>query len=102
MPNETVKEDEQLIEVFGMRVDFVSGPVERVYSLGEYTIVAFSAQDGSTTFRAYVKTEMVDTDFPTLETALVGAVAFKYDGPDSKAPMYFMRMVGAHIPVVVL
>lgn len=101
----------QVIEVYGVQVNFPFGEVLRVRSIAEYTIVEYAryvvrdvVADESPRFRAYVKTKMVcdaeggegeGVTYYSVDDALVAAIAFKYQGASSEAPLYFMRMIGA-------
>jgi len=94
MPSIKHLRSKQIIELFGNEFDFVHGRVERIQTLGQYTVVEYVKRGGSTAFRAYVEKTPVEIEFPTLEAAMVAAVAFNY-GEDIKSALYFLRMIGA-------
>jgi len=95
------------IEVYGKKVEFPHGEVQRVRSIAEYTIVEYAryvirdvGADEPPRFRAYVKTEMICDSagglaYCDVDEALVAAIAFKYQHVNSEAPLYFLRMIGA-------
>ena len=108
---ESVTTSQCTIEIHGKKVAFPFGEVQHVHSIAEYTIVEYAryvirdvVADESPRFRAYVKAEMIrDPEggeatgvvFHDVDEALVAAIAFKYQGTSSEAPLYFLRMIGA-------
>lgn len=50
-------------------------------------------QGNGLAFRAYCEGEEIPVSFDSLEEAMVGAVAYRLDGPESQASRYFFRMV---------
>jgi hypothetical protein len=46
-------------------------------------------------FSAYINGTATGHSYSPLDAAFVGTIAWKYDGLNSQAAMYFMRMIGA-------
>ncbi|WP_367139482.1 hypothetical protein [Saccharothrix sp. HUAS TT1] len=85
---------------------FPWGPIDAVHTIGPYEIVEFRwdasrgprgrwTQHGTTFFHPYVNGCDTERYHSTLDGALVDAVAFRSEGPNSSAGYYFLRMIGA-------
>ena len=84
---------------------FPWGEVRQVHSIGDIEVVEFYGrqyEDGQTSpdvdrsvslFHPYLNGEDLNQSYDTLDGAVVGAIAFKYEGSDSRAAYYFWRMV---------
>ncbi len=82
------------------------GEVIAVHSIGEYDIIEFYPKEyisGRGTgkidynhkqYHAYINGKDTNHSYYTLEGAIVGAIAQKFDGLNSQAAMYFCKMVG--------
>ena len=80
---------------------FPWGRIVAVHTIGDYEIIEYLARksDGCT-----LTTELTDThmfhvngqscDFPSLDYALIGAIAMKYNGNDTHATYYACKMLG--------
>lgn len=86
--------------------NFWLGQVVKVHTVGPYAAVEYLervAQGGTLTkeigtthaFLSYVDNESTNHIYHSLEAAIVGAIAYKFDGPNSQATTYFCKMVGA-------
>ncbi len=87
--------------------EFTWGEIIKFYELEEYTIASFypkwndvkneerkSYHKGKRIyFYAWVNKKSVGMHFNTLEEAIVGGIAYKHEGPNSQALLYFMRMI---------
>lgn len=86
---------------------FAWGPIVKVHEIGEYQIVEFLrdlsnfhltgqanpyADHGATQFHPYINGRDTGTYYRTLDSALVGCVAYKREGPNGRAADYFDRM----------
>lgn len=97
----------------GSRMDpyggkFPWGPIMETHQIGPYTILeylddrsAFShAEDwvhhGRTLYHLFIDGKNTFVSALSLDAALAGAIAYRLDGPDSRAGDYFMRMVGGN------
>jgi hypothetical protein len=85
--------------------DFPWGPIERVHEIGEYQIVEYHPQvfknccgtgeyHEYTHYHSYRDGKDCRTSYETLDEALIGVIACKYDGANSQAAAYFGRMIG--------
>ena len=89
---------------YGMR--FPWGPVIEVHQIANYTILEYledlSRYDqpelwyrhGRTLYYVYVDGKSTNVSALSMDAALVGAIAYRRDGANSRAGDYFMRMVG--------
>lgn len=84
------------ITLAGGRVDlFVWGKVIKVHTIGDLTIVEYeNSFDNQVLFHAYYGDLDTHESFGTLDIAIVGALGYKYDGRNSQACRYFVRMIG--------
>lgn len=83
---------------------YVWGKVKAVHVIGDYQIVEYHPRNcgrgnrgidyETTHFHPYI--DWIDTNrsYTTLEEAMVGMVAYRFDGNNSQAAMYFSRMIG--------
>ncbi len=91
-----MKTSTDLHEVKNNLVEFTWGEVIKFYEIEEYTIASFYQKSGNTKellFHAWVDKKSVDTNFNSLEKAIVGAIAFKQEGYIGVAAHYFMKMI---------
>lgn len=79
---------------------FTWGEVIRIHTIGEYDIVEFyrwdekgKADTTDISFHCYLNGKSVSQSWSSLDEALVGLIAYKHEGPNSKAATYFMRML---------
>ena len=76
------------------------------HTLGEYSIVEYkpTAFDGcnpkvphqyetESNFHPYINGQDTNTSYDTIEKAIVGAIACKYDGGNTRADVYFMKSI---------
>lgn len=84
---------------------FPWGPVVAVHEIGEYSVVeyhpeVFEKSTGTgrhheyTNFHPYLNGKDTSQSFDTLDGALIGVIALKYDGLNSQAAYYFSKMIG--------
>jgi len=85
---------------------YVWGPIVSVHTIGEYDIVEhhpaiFKDSCGTgkydytkSQFHPYINGDDTSYGYDTLESAIVGAIARKYDGCNSQAAYYFCKMIG--------
>lgn len=75
--------------------DFSFGDVEGVYEIGEYHIFEVQPRrGGDKEYHTYRNFKRDGRFYSSLDEALVGMVAVKYEGANSRAGYYFGRMVG--------
>lgn len=83
------------------------GEAVRVHTVGDYEIVEYHpriAVDSQLVneidrehfaYSVYIRGTRTGRSFHTLDAALVGAIAYEYEGPNHRADYYFLRMIGA-------
>jgi hypothetical protein len=85
--------------------DFPWGKVAHVHEVGEYQIVEYHPRvavgctltkelHDHTEFHPYINGKNTSTSYRSLDAALVGVIAHKHDGANTRADVYFCRMVG--------
>jgi len=78
-----------------LRLEFNWGVVTNVYCVGEYIIFEYiNSPNGEILYHAYIDYKNIPVSYHTLDRCLVGTIAYKYDGDDSKAAKYFYNMIG--------
>lgn len=85
-----------------MREEFVWGPVVEVYEVGEHQIVEYHPMifEGCHGTGKYEKEKTKfhvwgrNNSYQSLDTALIGAISFKHDGINTRAPQYIALMLG--------
>lgn len=75
----------------------VPGSVEGVHEISGITAVEYYDGMGIPHFRVFVDNEDTGVSVPNLDTALVFGIAYRYDGEDTEADVYFLRMIGAEV-----
>jgi len=84
---------------------FPWGPVVDVHEIAEYSIVEYRPQiykNGTGTreyheythFHPYINGKDTCHCYESLDSALIGSVAYKHDGINSQAARYFCKMIG--------
>jgi hypothetical protein len=84
---------------------FPWGPIDAVHVMGPYAIVEYRndasgntfqrevwAEHGQTRFHPYIDGRDTSCSYRSLDSALVGAVAYRREGPNGRAAFYFDRM----------
>jgi len=81
-----------------LRLEFNWGVVTNVYCVGEYVIFEYISNSkdrkGVTFYHAFMDYKNISISYHTLDQCLVGTIAYKYDGGNSKAANYFYKMIG--------
>ena len=72
---------------------FVWGEIVKDHELGEYLIREYIEKNGETAFHVYRNGIDTHTSFECIESAIVGAIARKYDGLNTQADLYFIRAI---------
>jgi hypothetical protein len=84
---------------------FPWGVIDEVHEVGPYQIAQYRkdastyahesawVDHGKTMFHIYVEGKDACQSFWTLDAALVGAIAYRAEGPNGQAAEYFMRMI---------
>lgn len=62
-----------------------------VHTIGQYSIVEYKSKSNETLFHPYVNGKDTNIGFDSMDEALTGAIAYKYEGPNCHAHKYFMR-----------
>lgn len=85
---------------------FTWGKVKSVHVVGDYQIAEYHPRksEGSrilkepdltkTEFHTYIDWKDAHHSYSTLEEALIGVIAMRFDGLNSQAAMYFSKMIG--------
>lgn len=87
---------------------FPWGPIQQVHQISGIQIVEYLADNstianpsehtysehGQPRFHPYLDGRDMGMSFTTLDNALVGAIAYRREGPNSRAATYFNRMTG--------
>lgn len=88
---------------------FAWGPIDAIHTIGEYQIAEYREDQsnhsasqpwcwerhGRTLFHPWIAGRDMHASFLTLDSALVGAIAYKREGPNGRAARYFDLMTGA-------
>ncbi len=81
------------------------GKFKAIHEIGLYLIVEYyptkydgcAAINGTyedfTSFHPFINERDTNTSYNSLEAAIVGAIAYKYDGGNSQAGYFFMKMI---------
>jgi hypothetical protein len=75
-------------------VPYAWGDIVHIHEIGDYNIVESVNRKGEKQFHAYSLRKDCNHSYDCLEAAIVGAIAYKYDGINSRAEEYFMKMIG--------
>ena len=93
----------------GENMNYTWGEVLEVFTVGNYGIVKYIKNDdrGETYYHPFINGEIADRNlrdnndwhdtchsYLTLESCLAGAMAYKYDGINSQAGEFFIKMIG--------
>lgn len=87
---------------------FTWGTVQQIYEIGPYAVVesidwqmdgkSFKigkwSDDGPHSFHGYVDGRTMGQSFSSLDSAIVGCIAYKHDGPNTQAGYFFCKMIG--------
>lgn len=88
---------------------FVWGEIRATHTVGEYAIVESvrdhaywhhgvevqPEDDQAPHFHSYVEGKDTSHSHPTLDAALAFCIAYKYEGANTRAAVYFLRGIGA-------
>ena len=79
-------------DALAMGANYTWGPIDGSYSVGPYDILRYrAAPDGYLSFHVFVNGEDTNHSFNSLDEALAGAIAYRAEGPNCQAGMYFIR-----------
>jgi hypothetical protein len=84
---------------------FTWGRLVKVHRIGDYQVVEFNPEkserepgeypyEDTTEYHPYVAGVDTMWSFGSMDAALVGAIAYKNEGANSRAAQYFCKMVG--------
>jgi len=74
--------------------NFTWGTVVAIHTLGEFDIVEYYNDNRLlTSFKPYRNGSAYPRSYGNLEEAIVGAIATKYDGGNTKSDTYFLRAI---------
>ena len=84
------------------RGGFTWGKLVKIHHIGDYDIVEYyprvngrtNTYEDDVMFHPFVNGRDTCHTMPTLDAAIVEAIAYKAEGPNSQATFYFCRMVG--------
>ncbi len=103
--------DERTTELKRLKsgANFTWGRLIKIHEIGEYSIVEFYPwiTENSTVwsgtpdttkkeFTTYVMGKDCGRGFLSLDAAIVGCIAYKHDGINTRADYYFMKMIGTN------
>lgn len=83
-----------------LEIDFNWGKVQKIHLIGEYQIVEYISSGGSNfeggelLFHPYIDFKDTHRSYKSLDSALIGVIARKYDGVNSQAAHFFELMIG--------
>ena len=95
------------IVVQGQEREFGWGPVVVVHEIGEYSIVESHPQimercigtgkyePEKVSFHPYINGTDISRSFATLDYAIMGAIFYKVDGPNTRLDMYMQILLDA-------
>jgi hypothetical protein len=71
------------------------GEVTEIHKISEYHFVEYIPDDGRVPkcFSVFVNGESINRITHSIESAMAHAIAWKYDGCNSQAAGYFMKMI---------
>jgi hypothetical protein len=85
---------------------FTWGSVIKIHTIGEYSFIEYhpwkcekgdvlvgTIYESATYFHIYISGRDTCNDATSLDDAMVMAIAFKHDGPNSQAAGFFMKMI---------
>lgn len=74
--------------------EYSFGEVVKTHIIGDtYQIIEAIDNDGNQKFSSYVNFERTGFSYNSLEKAITGAIAYKYEGANSQANKYFWKMI---------
>lgn len=73
--------------------EYVWGRVIKVHCIGDYQIIEAVDKKGEVHWHSYIDYDDTCTSYKSLDSALVGCIAIKHDGVNSRAAMYFCKMI---------
>jgi len=79
---------------------YVWGKIKKIHEIGEYVIVEYSEpnyrnveNNESIVFHPFINGKDTNRGYDTLDGAIVGVIARKHDGINTKADRYFMKAI---------
>jgi len=95
---ETIMEETVEPASFEEKVEFITktftwGKVVEVHTIGEYQIIAYT-RNRNIFYSAFINFNSINRSEDSLDKALIGVIAYKIDGCNSKAAEYFTKMIG--------
>lgn len=77
-----------------LKETFVWGKILKVHTIGEYQIIEYiNRLDNERKFAGYIDYDDVCRSYSSLDAALAGVIAIKYEGLNGKADSYFMTIL---------
>ena len=95
---ETITEKTVKLTSFEEKIEFITktftwGRVVDVHTIGEYQFVAY-IRDRNVLFSSFINFNSICHSEDSLDKALIGVIAHKVDGCNSRAAEYFTKMIG--------
>lgn len=87
------KEGETKDYITYIEVALVWGKIIKTHIIGEYQIIEYINNDNEKCFNPYINYNNTSHSYDSLETAITGAIAYKYDGSNSQANKFFWKMI---------
>jgi hypothetical protein len=79
-------------------ITFTWGTVVQIHEVGPYAVVEYIDSHGTLLFHSYADGKDLSQSTDTIEGALAHAIAVKWDGINTQAGRYFVRMIGVTVP----
>ena len=77
-----------------IKKEFPWGTIINTHIIGEYQVIEYIDEENRTFFHPYINYKDISHAYDTLEQALIGVIAYKYEGANSHAAGYFCKMIG--------
>lgn len=103
---DTINTDHVTEASFEDKVKFIEeefhwGKVIKTHTIGEFQIIEYEAifngKNEGIRFHPYINFNDTNYSYYTLDEAIIGVIAYKHDGYNSQAAMFFTKMIGTEI-----
>jgi len=98
---ENIEETSHDEKVEYLKQDFNWGEIIKVHTVGEYVIFEYingydlkHEKVKNICFHAFINYRNISRSYNSLDSCLVGTIAYKFDGANSQAAGYFEKMIG--------
>lgn len=77
-----------------IKISFKFGKILEIFVIGDYAIVKARMKNNDIKYFPYLNFKYIGDYYDDLDLALIGAIAYKYEGVNSQAGEYFCKMIG--------